>query len=186
MWIVLPSWESWFLEPVVRAPSSLLSVCQLVLEFLMVQKIQPLRDVLLGQSDTGPSTRGLSCSMSPQEGLKELKDLTAPKSCLVTWILGMFLTSLSRNSDSRLGRDSSLNRSFSWEWANSVALNSFKEKNWQFNSFFLIIHNRAFLKWKWILPPNTHTWAPPWDMSFFVYQVYSRQTEKPRKPVSAW
>lgn len=112
----------------------------------------------MGQSDIGPCTRDLYCFMCAQKGLKKLKALTAPRNCVWIWLLGIFLPLLSRNSNAGSGRDSSLNRAFPWEEAKPVALNSFKGKKLAMWFLLLFIYNRAFLRWKWILP-KSHTQA---------------------------
>ena len=48
----------------------------------MVRKDPVLKRVLIGQSNIGPCTRDFYFSMYPQEGLKELKALHAPKNCV--------------------------------------------------------------------------------------------------------
>lgn len=45
----------------------------------MVRRNPGPKDVLMGKSDIGPSTRDLYCSRNAQEGLKECKNITSPR-----------------------------------------------------------------------------------------------------------
>lgn len=97
------AWENWVLSWVELFLPRYLSIswCYNVWWW---GRIQPSRDVLMGQSDIGPCTRDLYCFMCAQKGFKKLKALTAPKNCVWIWLFGIFLALLSRNSNAGSGR----------------------------------------------------------------------------------